>query len=175
MLQVDVENNRVLFCAEGIPLYDPLLGEHERSKKKSVAWGCLLLSVATFSTVAMILVYAMYPSDLDRDSLSSNGTNSTAATFSFAVKGKLVDNGSSAQFEAMEWMNGQREGPSAILERFALASLFVATSGHQWNTFSEFINKDTSVCEWNDGHSGVFCDDNHSVTMLLLGEYKHRT
>jgi hypothetical protein len=173
MFQVDVENNRVLFCAEGIPLYEPLLLEDDHRKKKNAACGCLLLLVATFSTVAIILIFVMYPSDDGLDSLSSNDTNSTTFNFPFEVldPSEWVSDGSSAQFKAMEWMKGQQIDFTAMLERFALATVFAATNGVQWKTSSfEFLNKDTSICEWNDGHSGVICDGNHSVKKLLLGE-----
>jgi hypothetical protein len=174
MLQVDVENNRILFCAEGIPLYEPLLGD-ERSKTGNAGWGCFLLSVATFSTVAMIFFFAASPSNTCLDSLCSNGTNSTSHTFPFEVEGHFewVDNAASAKFQTTEWMKRQKIGPSTMStmsERFALAALFAATNGVQWKTTFEFLKKNISFCEWNDGHYGVFCDGNHSVKKLLLGE-----
>lgn len=181
MLQVDVENNRVIFCAEGIPLYEPLLEDEwsMTNKKKSATWGCFLLSVATFSTLAMVFFFAIYPNnDAGLDALSNdNNTNSTSIFFPFEVTGPLawIDDFSSPQFQAMEYMKEQEVETTTLLERFALVTLFFATNGIKWKTSFEFLNKYESVCDWNDGRTGVFCDEErHSVKKLLLGMYRHR-
>ncbi|KAG7354776.1 hypothetical protein IV203_004132 [Nitzschia inconspicua] len=173
MLQVDVENNRVLFCAEGIPIHEPLLGGEERSmatKKKSVAWGCFLLSIATFSTVAIILFFALFAKDADLDPFDNNSTNSTSYTSPFDASGQLaIKNVSSPQFKAMEWMKGKKVVTTSEFEIFSLATLFFATNGVHWTAPFDFLSKDTSICEWNDGQNGIFCDEkNHTVKTVLL-------
>jgi hypothetical protein len=175
MIQVDVENNSVRFCAGAIPLYEPLLQADNdvANKKRDVAWGRFLLSVATFSTIVMVFFLALCPTDAGLDSLSNNSTNSTSVVFPFEMAGPFdwIDNFSSPQFQAMEWMAGHHVETTAMLERFALVTLFIATQGSRWKVQFEFLSKTKSICEWNDGQKGAFCDEkHHSVTKLLLGE-----
>lgn len=165
MLQVDVENNRVVFCAEGIPLHEPLLANERTvaSKQKSIAFGCFLLSVATLSTIIMVSLYALYPggADIDSDFNATNAANGTSYLLPFEVSGP---------FDSMGWVKEQQVETTNSLERFALMTLFVATTGAHWKESFEFLSLETSVCEWNDGSRGVFCDENHRfVQKVILG------
>ncbi|KAL3920187.1 MAG: hypothetical protein SGILL_003384 [Bacillariaceae sp.] len=182
MLKVDVESGRVLFLAEGVPLNEPLIDKEDEAsltdKKKNALFGCFLLAVATFSTVAMIFFFVMYPHHNDVSGLhNATTTRDGAFVFPFEVQGPLaasLDDVSSPQFQAMQWMIDTADATSkvettSILERFALVTLFMATSGaHKWTSSLGFLSEDLSVCDWNNGLSGVFCDAERTTILKVL-------
>lgn len=84
----------------------------------------------------------------------------------------------SAQGMALRWM--ANEDPAVlsvgnntaqeIQERFALASLYFATTGSGWDADLGFLSEGP-VCTWNDGQAlGTFCDDAGSVTSVNIGK-----
>jgi hypothetical protein len=71
------------------------------------------------------------------------------------------------QFLALEWLADEdpaqldiQETPlETFLERYALAVLFLGTSGTSWDDSLGFLNS-ADVCEWNDNDMrGVYCDE----------------
>ena len=172
MIKVGVDSGRIAFFAEGIPLDEPLLDDDEKSigsKTKSALFGLLLLFLATFSTFAMVVFFIF---------TGNNGVdlshNNTGFVFPFEMQGSLADihDPSSPQFHAMQWMieSDMKVETTSIMERFALAVVFMATNGmRKWKTALGFLDSEASVCDWNDGKEGVFCDaDRKTVVEILL-------
>jgi hypothetical protein len=91
--------------------------------------------------------------------------------------GSLVDE-SSSQGKAFRWLADEDPAMVAlgdytareIQERFAMASLFFATSEVGWTNQIIFLSEG-SICTWNDGQTlGTFCDDNGTVISVNIGE-----
>ena len=63
-----------------------------------------------------------------------------------------------------------------IIERYALAVLYYGTKGDNWNYQADFLNPDTSVCEWQEQSAqradglrrGVYCDESNITSSLRL-------
>jgi hypothetical protein len=126
--------------------------------------------VATFSTIAMAFFFILYPKHDDGVDMPRNNTG-FVLLFVEEPLGWMDDN-SSPQYEAMEWMMDadMKVETTSIMERFALVVLFMTTNGaHKWTASLGFLSHNTSVCDWNNGKQGVFCDSGRkSVVKILL-------
>jgi hypothetical protein len=85
------------------------------------------------------------------------------------------------QYEALDWLANvdawevdMDSVPSQVfVERYVLALLFLSTNGYLWRSGCNFLTP-TSVCEWNNGRRGVFCDEDDLIVALSLGNSKHK-
>lgn len=84
------------------------------------------------------------------------------------------------QSEALLWLVEEGgEGPATededlMIQRYALAVLYFATSGADWFDMLGFLSA-TSVCDWQNANTttGVTaCNENGFVTELQLGEFQ---
>lgn len=92
--------------------------------------------------------------------------------------GTSIFDGNTTEYQALMWLaqhDQKRLDVSSPIEtltqRFAVANLYFALGGNDWNSQYNFLSG-KHECDWNDGTSGVFCDNNnnngHFVTKLLL-------
>lgn len=197
MIQVDVVNNRVLFIAEAIPVsYEPLLGDGAAvgSKKCKFALGELLLTLASCSTLALIIFLVSSASGTPDNTIHSDVDefNSTASMNKTetdfipyigidSLGGTLIEDGwpatwmkdpLSPQYQARKLVTDSSlvtVSSMSLLERYAFFVLFFATSGKTWTQSLDWILDGTSdICAWTEG---VVCnDDDSSVIQLLLGK-----
>jgi hypothetical protein len=87
---------------------------------------------------------------------------------------------SSPQFRALRWLANEDTAvldldstpPVFLVERYVLAVLYFATSGGGWSDQLNFLSA-SSVCDWNNGEIGVFCNGDDLVVGLFLGKSKH--
>jgi hypothetical protein len=88
---------------------------------------------------------------------------------------------SSPQFQALRWLANEDTAvldldstPTVILvQRYVLAVLYFATSGEAWRDEGNFLSA-SSVCMWNNGERGVFCNGDDLVVVALdLSKSKH--
>jgi len=54
-----------------------------------------------------------------------------------------------------------------ILQRYVVANLYFSTNGTKWTDQLNFLSG-LSVCGWNNGTNGVFCNDEGKVSNILL-------
>ena len=84
---------------------------------------------------------------------------------------------SSSHVQALDWLeeedalqNGQGSA-ATIIQRFVLVLLYLSTNGHSWlppNQFN-FLSAGNSICNWNNGWEGIFCE-NGLVVQIDLGK-----
>jgi hypothetical protein len=92
---------------------------------------------------------------------------------------EVLQDDSSPQFRALHWLaNNDTMVPNLdstliLLERYALAVLYFATSGEGWLDQRNFLSA-SSVCRWEKGGRGVICNgDGLVVDLILQGKSKH--
>jgi hypothetical protein len=60
-------------------------------------------------------------------------------------------------------------GYEELIDRFIVATFYFATNGKEWTRKNMHFLSKSSVCEWNDGTHGIFCDENGKVVKIILG------
>jgi hypothetical protein len=101
---------------------------------------------------------------------------------------EALGNESSPQFQALQWLANNDtamldldDRPTEIVERYVLVLLYFSTSaeGRLNATSSEgglnmlnFLSA-SSVCDWNNGERGAFCNEDAFFVALRLGKSKH--
>ena len=82
---------------------------------------------------------------------------------------KVVDDETSPQHQAYEWVRGypgaEAMSDAELLLRYGLASLYYSTQGSNWKTF-DFLLTGSGYCAF----AGVGCDENQTLTSLILPE-----
>ena len=84
--------------------------------------------------------------------------------------GDVVSDESTPQGKAVSWLAGDDPAGldldsttfTILAERFVLAMLYFATNGLTWEQQYSFLSGD-SVCDWNGGEEGVFCDQDGNI------------
>lgn len=199
MLTVDVNSNCVRYAAEAIPLYEPLLesggsGRSGKSLRQLLQdynlYGTSLLFLAALSTLSLILFVAFRydpTSTMDPPIVVGDALLDALTNLGWSVDDWYNDT-ESPQYQAWKWMRPSMMGPgseavaiTALLERFALVTLYAATNGPKWTRGFGFLTSPSAsslnaLCDENDGSrsdGAMVCDDTGtSVTMLTLGMWR---
>lgn len=91
-----------------------------------------------------------------------------------------IESTTTPQYKALSWMSNDDTMPmnanitSAIIQRYAIATLYFATNGHLWTNSYNFLDSSKSECEWNTlndngdllGVGG--CDPDGSIKVIAL-------
>ena len=91
------------------------------------------------------------------------------------VFGDIVSDVSTPQGMAVTWLAGgdpagldvDATSFTELAERYVLALVYFATNGPTWEQQYLFLSS-SSVCDWNGGEEGVFCDQNGNIVELIL-------
>jgi hypothetical protein len=197
MFQVDVANNRVLFVTDAIPSGgEPLLADDApvRSKRNKFKFGEFLLTLATCSTIALIIFVVLSTlrsgdnnihGDVDDYNSTTANDNNETDSIPNSGNGSLVEaligigwpvpwiqDPSTPQYQAARLVTDSSLltlSSMLLLERYAFFVLFFATSGETWtHSIDRMIDGNGDICAWTEG---VVCrEDDSSVIKLHLGE-----
>lgn len=85
------------------------------------------------------------------------------------------------QYKAIRWLANDDPADltigatrAGVLQmRYFGALLWFSLGGQNWNAQFGFRNA-TGVCDWNDGDSGIFCDDSNIFTSIVMGTFVHQ-
>eukprot|EP00526_Cylindrotheca_closterium_P004041 CAMPEP_0113645640 /NCGR_PEP_ID=MMETSP0017_2-20120614/24067_1 /TAXON_ID=2856 /ORGANISM="Cylindrotheca closterium" /LENGTH=1191 /DNA_ID=CAMNT_0000557407 /DNA_START=1 /DNA_END=3576 /DNA_ORIENTATION=- /assembly_acc=CAM_ASM_000147 len=167
--------------------------EKKRIPDTKTAIRCLAIVVAIVIGAAAAVLYGMGILDLDKGEPATSTIGRDGGTLSPTAP-QLVSLADKLQIEefdmvlahiqaSLEWMiqNDSTEfsdnlNDLDLEERFALIALYMATSSEgfsaesDWKEKRGFLTPDVSVCEWNLGGFGVFCDADGRVVDISLDE-----
>lgn len=92
----------------------------------------------------------------------------------FPEGAEALADSTSPQRSAIEWLNSaNNDGISSedqLLQRYALATLFYATSGNSWTSSTTWLSQ-AGECTWySSSSSGSVCDSNGNIVTLQLEE-----
>ncbi|CAJ1946794.1 unnamed protein product [Cylindrotheca closterium] len=151
---------------------------------------CLAIVFAMTVGAAAAVLFGMGILDLEKGELPSSTVGQDGGTLSPTAP-KLVSLADKLEIEefdmvlahiqaSLEWMvqNDSAEFTDSLNdleleERFALIALYMGTSSEgesNWKEKGGFLTPDVSVCDWNLGGFGVFCDAEGRVTEIYLDE-----
>jgi hypothetical protein len=156
------------------------------------AMRCLVIVVAMVVGAAAAVLYGMGVLHLEKGELPSSTIGQDGGTLSPTAPQllSLADKLEIKEFDmvlahiqaSLEWMiqNDSAEFTDSLNaleleERFALIALYMGTSSEGFSAESDwkgnhgFLTPDVSVCEWNFGGFGVFCDAEGRVIEVYLG------
>eukprot|EP00934_Nitzschia_sp_Nitz4_P005381 Nitzschia sp. Nitz4//scaffold173_size47512//7783//11234//NITZ4_007153-RA/size47512-processed-gene-0.13-mRNA-1//1//CDS//3329538787//5371//frame0 len=94
------------------------------------------------------------------------------------ISGDALLNTSTVQYRAFDWLLNndtllapiKKAEERELIQRYSVATFYYSLGGERWTSQFNFLS-DTSVCEWNDGSLGVFCDssDNSTTRKIEMG------